>query len=683
MKTRNIFYLALGFLALSCAKEIAPETSAPEQTYQYVSKNFTAGINPVVDAESVPSRVTLVNGYQIDWGKDDAVAIFDNVSSARNLYKASESGAVTTLTGSVTAGSTEFLALYPDRGETNGAPRLSREGNVIKDCYVAQTQRPVPGAIYPNCAYMIAKADAVDALEFINLTSIVKFNLAAELTDVKSMTLIGNNNEAISGTFNVDWNNGDPAIIVTNPDTYVTIAKSNGESLATGDYYFVILPVEFKNGFTVILSKQDGTQIAKTTQKALPSLEGGNKILPMKPVAASDYASHMNYFIRYNDGFDITFGGYTFNKSTHGNATLLNGTKKTKEIRAVTGVYFVDPGCTDISLGGGNGRQKLIVAGSDASRRSDITITTSQQVAVDSDATTKNECFVLANLDCKIPTSGNVFNIVRLNVAQYGAIVINNCALNGIRTGLMNMDASSSSVPEVALDLDLLEISDSEIGIDYTGQAWMIMQRGSVSTCAKFSVTNSVFYVVGGPEKGVTQFLLMHANNSGKGFQFGEVICNNNTFVDTPVTGSAISALSAGSHTSNGNLFVNPLYKNTNKNNGSIAGYATKPSNGECINNYYYSTALNTENALYKLNAPGYADDFTGRKGSPVLLSANPLSTLWDPANGAYGAYDFAVASGTAPAYNKIGAQRADMTPVTAALNSPALNYSEVNLGTF
>ena len=246
------------------------------------------------------------------------------------------------------------------------------------------------------------------------------------------------------------------------------------------------------------------------------------------------------------------------------------------------------------------------------------------------------------------------------------------------------MDASSSSSPEVALDMDLLEISDSEIGIDYTGQAWMIMQRGSVSTCAKFSVTNSIFYVVGGQDRGVTQFLLMHANNSGKGFAFGEVVCSNNTFVDTPITSSMISALSSGSHTTNGNLFVNILYKNEKQNNGAIAGYATPPSHGEIINNYYYSTALNTNGDLFKLNSGGTASDWDGRKESPVLLAAGPLSSIWKPAEGKFGAYSFTLAGdGDAPAYNAVGAQRPDMIPVTADLDSPAANYVSLDLGSF
>ena len=45
MKTRNFIYVALAFMALSCAKEIAPETSAPEQDYNVIPMTFTAGMS--------------------------------------------------------------------------------------------------------------------------------------------------------------------------------------------------------------------------------------------------------------------------------------------------------------------------------------------------------------------------------------------------------------------------------------------------------------------------------------------------------------------------------------------------------------------------------------------------------------------------------------------------------------
>ena len=155
MKTRNFIYVALAFMALSCAKEIAPETSAHEQDYNYIPKTFTAGIDIVKDANDVQSKVALVNGYQVEWRSGDQVAVFDNISKARNPYTASEAGAVTTLSGEVPSGSTEFLAIYPDRGlDNNGNPRLTMNGDRIDGCYLSQMFLPKT-ATFSNTGFLL------------------------------------------------------------------------------------------------------------------------------------------------------------------------------------------------------------------------------------------------------------------------------------------------------------------------------------------------------------------------------------------------------------------------------------------------------------------------------------------------------------------------------------------------
>ena len=63
-------------------------------------------------------------------------------------------------------------------------------------------------------------------------------------------------------------------------------------------------------------------------------------------------------------------------------------------------------------------------------------------------------------------------------------------------------------------------------------------------------------------------------------------------------------------------------------------------------------------------------------------LSVSPLSTLWDPAKGKFGAYTITPTdSSKDPGKNKIGAQRADMTPESAELDSPSNDYTEDDLG--
>ena len=71
MKTRNIFYLALAFMALSCAKEIAPETAAPEQDFNVL---WDFGI-----LNEVPLSLKLDVGASSYWSEIAAVQTLDNL----------------------------------------------------------------------------------------------------------------------------------------------------------------------------------------------------------------------------------------------------------------------------------------------------------------------------------------------------------------------------------------------------------------------------------------------------------------------------------------------------------------------------------------------------------------------------------------------------------------------------
>jgi hypothetical protein len=117
------------------------------------------------------------------------------------------------------------------------------------------------------------------------------------------------------------------------------------------------------------------------------------------------------------------------------------------------------------------------------------------------------------------------------------------------------------------------------------------------------------------------------------------------------------------------------------------AGQDTRvnPASGHCRNNYYYNYDSKDANGNpFKWTTPSKYTANLGTKDQPIALSVSPLSSIWDPVNGKFGAYSFTLAGeGDAPAYNAVGAQRADMIPVTADLDSPAANYVSLDLGSF
>ena len=658
-KMKFMLFAIAAMAAASCAQEIASENQNAVQV-NYVDMEFTSSLEDMTK--------TQLDGNKVIWTGSESISILDNSASPANTQAATVSGMPGVFTASVPE-ATEYYAYYPYRKD------LALNGSTITACYLPQVQTPARGSFDKGRTPMIAKMNADNNLEFKNILSHIKFTIPSDMTDVMALTLMGNDNEYLTGVFDVKWNNGDPVVVPTagKADTYVTLRAGSKGALAPGEYYFSIFPTEFKNGFTVILSKTDETQVAVKTDKSRTEVSERNNILPMKEVASSAFKPHMNYFVHYDNGFNLEFGGLTFNNVTDGfksaklysNANPVNVTSN--------GIYFIMPGTTadNAKMTGWRTYGSLAIIGADASVRSDIHID-----AVSLNLSAGGNHIMLANLKYDmVPTSTSP--IIRGDIGKFGDVIVSNCAFPGIPANFINCDHNGTSV----VDWNSVVIEDSELGFLGTGQKYLIMERAALSKIATVTFDNNVFYSC----KDVTgmQFVLLHANNSGKGLDIDTYTMNNNTFVfsDLATNISTVHGLTYFYCTRN--LFVT----NTTANTQVINIYSKDvsispgiyPTDGICNFNYYYDTDSTISKGVLIDNT------FTGHfgvKAHPFVLSKSPLSTMWDPADGKFGAYDIVPTdSSKAPGKNKIGAQRADMTPESGELDSPSTDYTEDDLG--
>ena len=676
MKTRNIFYLALGFLALSCAKELAPETSAPEQEINYISKTFTAGISsmPEIDPNVQPSQVatktSMVNGYQINWRANDGVTVIDNVAKTPVKYVTGEAGAVTTLnpategTG-VAEGATEIYAAYPWR-DGNNALQL-QNGDELKNCYITPDQRPSRGTFYVSAHYAMAKADALDNLVFKNLNAFVKITLEPNLDKkVKAIYIFSNNDEELSGQFYMKWNNGDPKVLYKNDSAnrpYVRAFDNSG--LKEGSYYLSIIPTTFEKGFTVVLQMMDGTQMYKRTEKTLAVGEG--QILPMKTLKKEEYSTDdINYFVLYNEGFDVNIGGVVINDyfttfkfvSKHRNET----------INEAKNVYFVTPSADDAVISGAN-HTEFAVIGMNKNQRSKVKENGNMGYVEG------GSLYLFSNLELE-QVSGCGF--VRGTPQKFGKVVISNCAFKNWDRTILDMHNGTNYANST---LDAIIIEDSEFCFKgCTNEYSILIRQGHKLDLGLFKFVNNV--VTSEATTKNFKFVGGYASGSGTGVTLKDCVVTDNTFADVIISSFVTACGITGDLQLSRNLFDFPLSKFTDilslyKDTG--VSEIPVPQSGECGSNYYYY--VDDDNKYTLALKTSYTGAATNQ--APIKLSERAVSGVWDPVKGKFGAYSFKVVSGTAPAYNEVGAQRADMAPVTAALNSPALNYSEVNLGTF
>ena len=660
MKTRNFIYVALAFMALSCAKEIAPETSAPEQDYNIIEKSFTAGIEA--------TKTSMVDGFKIQWKANDGVTIIDNVAKKAVKYLAAEAGAVSALnpatagTG-VAEGATEIYAAYPWRDGNNAL--FLENGDELNNCYLTPDQRPSRNGYYASVHYAMAKADATDNLHFKNVNGFIKFNIAAELDNlVKAIYIISNNDEEICGAFKMKWNNGEPKFVYKDNSAnkpYVRAYNANGIGLKTGDYFLGILPVTFEKGFTVVLQMLDGTQLYKRTEKQLTVGEG--EILPMKALAKADYSNDdINYFVLYNEGFDITFGDVTINKTNF--STFKFVSKHREENVRGDNLFFVSPYADETVISGNP--SKYAVIGTNKNQRSKVTQNGHMGV-VDG-----GTVYMFANLEV---THGDV-SLVRGFPSKFGNIVISNCAFKTMPRHLLDMH-NGTTVDNSTLESVVIE--DSELCFANCASDYAVLQRsGKNHHIGTFRFENNIVTSTGSESK---NFRLIggYSTGSNTGTVVTDFFVNHNTFHNTCTGGFMSVAGIEDEYYCTYNLFVVPLSKDLELLTVYQPGETRiDPQSGECISNYFYS---GTE---FIWNRGSKYQGNLSRAGSPVKLSVSPLSSIWDPVNGKFGAYSFTLAGdGTAPAYNKVGAQRADMIPETADLDSPAANYVSLDLGSF
>ena len=643
MKTRSFFMLSFAVMAMSCAKEVLPENN-PEE-------NVELKLVPIEFTTALETKAGIVDGEgNVEWMAEDQICVFDNLGGD-NLFSTAEGGKNGVFSGNVTENATEFYAVYPYRS----AAEIDATAKIVTSrLFPRQTAVLGSYAMVEGGAVMAAKT-ADNKLAFKNMTSHIRFTLADDMTDVKSITLMGNDDEILAGTYTIDFNGETPVLTVTKPETYVTLVAP-GDALVPGDYFFTILPVEFETGFTVILSKTDGTQVAKKTTKAITALKERNTILPMAKLESTAYKSHMNYFVKYNDGFDITTGGVTFNNQTHKNGKLVNDTYGNGGVGS-DGVYFIDPKCTTAKFSKAQAYSSLIVVGADASERSKFDF---YRQARPFD---KGTTMLLANLDCTVgaknafaqnnKTDGHSF-------AEFGDMVLSNCHFRNIGKNVFEFNVSAFT------KFNLL-VEDCEFG--FNAPAVYFFNAGANESAAQsLTFRNNVFYAETGTT--MTAFKMIHSDK----FSINDLDVDRNTFSGTMIEtnmlrlGDVVTTLNCSRNlfvgcSADAEIKVIALRVGTNKAN--VTGVIT--------NNYYYSVGT----AAFGMGVGKSALTSMTTINSAAKLTSYPLSSKWNPADDAFGPYVFA--EGVS---NTVGAWRDDMKVSPETANFASANYVSIDYGT-
>lgn len=610
MKKINFAIAALAVVSMACTKEILPEKNSDNgngETVKLVPFEFYA------EADGCGSKTELGEGGTVKWLKNDNISLFTESGTNLKFTTANGDG---WFTGEIPEGTTELYALYNYR---TGSSFNTTDKYLQSKLFPSQTAKA--GSFAENTAVMTGKVDMENKrVELRNMSSHIRFTLDETIaaSGVRSLTLMGNDNELISGTYQVTFGpDGEPSFTVTDPDIYVTLRNSDESNLEAGDYYFTIHPTAFAKGFTVILSKSDGSQLAVKTDKNIDYTAQRNRILPMASVPMDKYAEHLNYFIQYNDGFDVTvgeggYGAFTFNKTSYPEANFYFKGQRAGKPMSITagGLYFIDPSFEGATIAM-NAVNNLIICSSESGTRAKLTNTKALQPETNAEGVLAFE-----NLDI-VSTVSDMISQKKADAnpgTAFGQIIFDNCRISTVRHLIYILNAKTA--------IGSISISNSDFTTAATGSNVISFGGTMDSEIETLNFYNNVCYYAGSAS--MTDFKILQAPAGS----VNSIQVVNNTFDNTKIPNGGMVLAGNMSHCL---IYKNIFYETvlTTANATVAQAKLTAPTTGQLTNNYYYTSSEKNLN-------PGLSANGDFKRGTPVRLTVSPLPETWNPAEGVY-----------------------------------------------
>lgn len=285
--------------------------------------------------EQKDSRTFVKDGYLSRWTANDRISLFD--SNTQNLeYKFDgETGdsegtfSMVNISGGTGSSLTSNYVVYP----------YSKDIQIVADGKITTTlpseQHYAENSFGVGDNTMVAVTQNTDDtfLTFKNVCGGLKFQLYGDDVTVKSVILLGNNEEKIAGngTITVAYNEAPIVKMADDATTTITLdCSENGVKIgATADeataFWMVIPPVMFENGVTVVV-KVNGKVFTQIIDKQLSIERNVVKLMEFKVVSKSPqlaFSADEGELEGWSAGLFGGDGTYVMGKSHGGNGYLM------------------------------------------------------------------------------------------------------------------------------------------------------------------------------------------------------------------------------------------------------------------------------------------------------------------------------------------------------------------------
>lgn len=321
---RYIIYLLSIIVFISCSKE--------QDTITNNGVNYSPKFYAEID--NTLTRTYVNDALKVCWNENDKLSVF--TSTENQLYQfdgnTGDSEGTFSKVESYSSSTDKDApvdanyAVYPHSEETI----ISSDGTLT--LVLPQNQVYVKNSFGVNSNPMIAVTENRNDtyLSFKNICGYLRVSLYGDSITAKSIRLEGNSNESISGKANVSISYGQEPIITLADDALHTITLDCLDGVQIGEsasdateFWFVVPPVTFENGFTLIIEDINGDKYAKATEN---KVEIKRNVISNMAISKVEQLLEYQLFEKEVDGIDgiITQdGAYALLKETPNNDAIV------------------------------------------------------------------------------------------------------------------------------------------------------------------------------------------------------------------------------------------------------------------------------------------------------------------------------------------------------------------------
>lgn len=285
---------AVVLAAAGCAKEIEGEIQVPErQEEEAGTMVIGAELSDSPDADDVTKTLISDNGnktYSVFWAEGDQILVNGETSTNIDIDRNNKKSASFTLP----VVDAPYCAVYPASLYVSDSYKTVKEDSTVIEITIPSKQTYVENGFDPNTAIMTARGEAGGGLAFKHAMAYLK--VAVTGTNVKSIRVNGNDNEALSGAYTISYSKSKVAFGPKKNEEGKAIGNTSatiscGESgVASGTPVFIAIPArEYKNGLTLTIVDAENHYQVVHSMKTFTAVPG--KVYP----TAVDFKSAGTY----------------------------------------------------------------------------------------------------------------------------------------------------------------------------------------------------------------------------------------------------------------------------------------------------------------------------------------------------------------------------------------------------